>query len=278
MNRRWLLLAALGLLIIANTIVLLGVAYNRSGTPDAVLQLTERELPLSWSGLGTQDNTGIALRLDYFGGEESWFDAAKLRAIGFDPDAYAHIDSIDRFKEPQSRRAYAVFEYDGPVWAARVKRAEDKLAALPARIAKGEATNEDLKWAQRELQRLRVAASRLTAVDAGPDPAALRARYPDRKRYLIAAVTVRMHQWYGDRKRGEHGEPRGDISWLLINSINLPARFHATLRHAISATGGKPKPSYGYGMQPPRYRVTLRYGRRYQPWVVDLQPVEKTTP
>src|SRR5207245_9835380 len=46
--RRAGLLSALALIVVTNAIVLAGVLSNRRGEPDAILTLTERELPLGW--------------------------------------------------------------------------------------------------------------------------------------------------------------------------------------------------------------------------------------
>ena len=58
-----LLLAAAGLIVISNALSLAGVAWNRSGTPDSQLRLSERELPFAWREFGPQENSNLALRL-----------------------------------------------------------------------------------------------------------------------------------------------------------------------------------------------------------------------
>ena len=63
----WMLVAAV------NGAVLSGVAYNRSGPPEARIVLSERELPLAYRR--HEENSGLALRL-------AW------RTIGEDDDRY----------------------------------------------------------------------------------------------------------------------------------------------------------------------------------------------
>ena len=41
-------IAGLAIIIVTNIVALAGVAYNRSGEPDAVVELTERELGLPY--------------------------------------------------------------------------------------------------------------------------------------------------------------------------------------------------------------------------------------
>ncbi len=62
--RKYGLIFAIALLVIVNIVVLAGVGRNRSGAPDAVLELTERELPMSYRGSEDKENTGMSLRLD----------------------------------------------------------------------------------------------------------------------------------------------------------------------------------------------------------------------
>ena len=84
MNRRYLY-AALGLLLLVNAVVLVGVARNRSGVPDASLTLSERELPLSWD-FRDRENTGVSLQLNvnFDNEEQQWFNESKLAELGFD--------------------------------------------------------------------------------------------------------------------------------------------------------------------------------------------------
>ena len=71
----WLL--SIGLVAATNLIVLAGVAYNRSGAPDAEVTLTEREVALPWrtSEIGEED-TGVSLRLRTAESEFAWRPAA----------------------------------------------------------------------------------------------------------------------------------------------------------------------------------------------------------
>jgi len=84
--------------LLTNAAVLGSVWYNRSGTPDSTLTLTERELGSSYSYWQGGENSGLDLNLSwrmeqprplgnapasvYFGAEGDWLDAAKLTELG----------------------------------------------------------------------------------------------------------------------------------------------------------------------------------------------------
>ncbi len=64
--KRYGLIGAIALIVLTNVVVLAGVVYNRSGEPDAVVQLTEREL--SWLkrwDVTDKEDTGIYLKLKW---------------------------------------------------------------------------------------------------------------------------------------------------------------------------------------------------------------------
>lgn len=227
--RGWILPAAVVLL--ADAWLLVGVARNRAGEPDAVVELTERELSLVPLG---EENTGVALRLGWEGpsvrpltAAPGWFDEAKLAELGFDLGRLSRFGAAPQFRGSLPKEAYVALEYEGPAW-------EQWLAA---RASPEEA---------------RAAHTRLFAVDAGRDPRDLRRRYPDRRRYIITRCMVRMIL-----VKNEPRLARGAIPQLLVRDIYVPLPFSRTL-----AGMGKGQPG-----AEPRYTVTLRFGRNYEPWV-----------
>ncbi|QKT02784.1 DUF4824 family protein [Ectothiorhodospiraceae bacterium 2226] len=266
------LLWALGLLVLVNGAVLAGAAWNRAGAPDAELLLTERELPLAYNWRsGENSGVRLALTLAREAGSPRWLDEGKLRELGFEPQRF--VREAARYKTPLPRRAYVVLEFDGPAWAALVEERVEALARMPALVEAGKQTAEQLRHAERELARVRVAGSRLVPVDAGKEPAALRERYPDRSRYAIVPAEIRMLS-----------HPQGYISRLLTRSIHVPAPFHPALQaatarpHAGDAAsdagrkGADPWQVAAYDYRsPPRYAVSLRYGQRNEPWIEDIR-------
>jgi len=258
------------LIVTVNAFVLGGVAWNRAEPPEATLTLTERELPLAYGWSANAENSGVALHLRRCCGDRDflWFDEEKLEALGFNPKAYRDQEDELR-KPPLARRAYAVLEFDGPAWDAAVRKKEQEMEELRAKVEAGEANENQLPSAREALQRMRVANSRLVAVDAGIDAEVLRRRYPDTSRYLITPARFRMNRCYGSRC---DGFVTGRLVRVLTSPIHVPARFHENLMQAIDS--GSRYSGYYSRRDPPRYRVKLHYGRRYEPWVAAIEPLE----
>jgi hypothetical protein len=292
--RKYGLISAIALLVIVNVVVLAGVARNRSGAPDAVVELTERELPLGfYRGTADKENTGISLRLDWNqypaysrflhrnsrGFRDDWFDQAKLEAVGFDcsmplTDAKAEL----HYEKMLPRKAYAVLEYEGIAWEAWRARAEQDLSEVVEKANKGALMQKDLKEAQDEYERGLKTHSRLFAIDAGSDPARLRQQYPDNKRFLIAPAQVRLsynRNYNVDAKKNGSPKLTGYITEVLVDDINVPKTMRAVI-DTLTGKGTNPLgsySSYGANTQEPRYKVTLVYGKRYEPWIADIQPI-----
>ncbi len=290
--KKYGLFSAIALLTFVNIIVLAGVARNRAGTPEAMIELTERELPHSfYRSSADKENTGISLRLDWNqypvyskvlhrnkrGLKYDWFDQAKLQALGFDctvpfTDARAEL----YYEKMLPRKAYAVLEFEGIAWNAWQEREQQDLSEMADRVKKGTATQKELKDAREEYERELKTRSRLYAVDAGNDPAGLRQQYPDNKRYLIASALVRLtyvRQYNDDKKNNEPPKLTGYISEILVDEIHVPKAMRSVLDALTMKEKGRPEPYYSYGVnkQEPRYKVTLYYGKRYEPWVANIQ-------
>ncbi len=276
--KRGRLLYALALVLVVNGIVLAGVAYNRSGEPDAMVQLTERELPLETHN---RENSAVSLRLtlqrqhDDLGGPFPWLDRRKLEQLGFNcrtpPDA---PDAGSRYSRALPRRVWLVLEYEGAAWQAWLLQARQRLAELARRDGKPEKESRSRDFEEKQLRRAIVAGSRLFAIDAANDPALLRKRYPDRQRCIITPALVRI-QLISARDQ----EPRrpvrlaGYVQQLLGDSIQVPPDRRRLLA-SLAASG--PESSFdGSPDSPvtPRYRVSLCYGRRHEPWVTAVQPL-----
>ena len=89
--KRYGLALSIGLVIIVNAIVFSGVFYNRSGVPDAVMTMTEREVSLVRN---KKENTGLFLKLNWeMSGayqfhkhinQINWFNEDKIKELGLD--------------------------------------------------------------------------------------------------------------------------------------------------------------------------------------------------
>jgi len=256
------------MIIATNAVALFGVAYNRSGTPDSELRLSERELsaPYAW-GL-RKENSGLSLSLVWRAGEPygsmaAWLDRAKLSELGFDMSQPAATSARRRYYETvRSKEVYLVLELAGPAYQAALdaarKRAEDdraKSLAQPgdARLKMQATTSvQQLYHEERD-------ASRLFAVDAGLEAGALRAKYPDRSRYAIVRGRVRPVVQAGGARVG------GYVTAVINDRVNVPL----DMRKAFE---GVPPRSYGFPGRytGPGFEATVAFGMRLEPWLVGV--------
>ena len=99
------------------------------------------------------------------------------------------------------------------------------------------------------------------AVDLGPDPAALRAQYPDRSRYLILPANY----------RADFSAPVRDSS----GTITAPGRVTGRITQLLPGTLAVPQPLrdslLGLGAGAPdsttHYEFNLKVGKRWEGWV-----------
>lgn len=242
------LVAGLALIAATNAVVLAGAAYNRSGTPEAELALSERELhlPGSWGFEG--ENTGVSLALQWrvhpgitggsfqdFGGpgygwQIAWLDERKLTELGFN----FSDDEFDARQRP--RKALLVLELDGAAYRAAVERAEAR------------ALEKADEFVQRQLANERQTYSRLFVIDAGLDAERLRATYPDRSKYAIVEGKVAL----GYRGSGETRKITGYVAGVSIDRIHVPVEFHPAVRQGERFTGD------------------VAFGRRLEPYLVSV--------
>jgi hypothetical protein len=273
MNRRALLLA-LGLLLAVNVLVLLGVTYNRGGQPEAQLLLTERELPICWES-ARDENSGVSLCLNISPDNlpQHWFDADKLRDIGFDvPDRPGDDDWSIRRILP--KKAYVVLEYDGESWHRYRRRQLELIDQVPGQVAEGRLAAKDVEKRQEEMRFALGVASRLLAVDVGADPELLRQRYPDRSKYLILAARLRMD--YDWRDSNKERRLIGHLDQVLVDRLHVDRDFARWLEALPGKTRIHPNYTY-YNVKNParvRYQVGIAVGRRLEPWITAIEPYQ----
>lgn len=274
MNRRFLY-SALGLLLLVNTVVLVGVARNRSGVPDARLRLSERELPLSWD-FRDQENTGVSLQLNInFDNEEQlWFNENKLAEIGFQIPYDREVEQ-GATKRALPKKAYVVLEYDGDAWKQYRQRQLDEIAAILRKVAEGKLESEEAESQIREKRFQLTVASRLFSVDAGLDPGTLRDRYPEKGRYIIVPAQVRMQiDW--SSKSAEKKSVRsvsGRVQQILIDQLHVPRNMNRGLQSLTENTRIQAGYTY-YNPDDPahiRYQVEVAFGQRLEPWITGIK-------
>jgi hypothetical protein len=263
-------LGAGALLLLANGIILVNVARNRAGNPDAVVRLSEREARTYI----TQENGTqplLELRLAWKtaagpDGQGTWFDRARLEALGV-PDLPPAGDSIGTSRwRPVDRKGYAVLELAGPAWErweAAEQAARDSARARrdTTRMAQAPAPKEEHVHGAAPGRRTDWSSTRLMAVDIGRNPLLLRQQYPDRSRYLILPATYRavVTGPVADSTGAVVTPPRleGQIIDLLPGTLHVPR----PLRDSLVGLGAAAPDSTTH------YEFTMKVGKRWEAWV-----------
>lgn len=263
------LLIGVALILAVNAIALGGVAYNRSGTPDSVLQLSQRELhePYAWQ---REDESGVTLDIQWrvpihiagddsktwqqiaYGGyerEPDWLDADKLAALGFDTrPPMRSSDAKENYQRAPRREVFIVLELDGPAY-------RQSLAQMRRLTAGAAAGTDEAKALVKEEQQ----STRLFTVDAGVDANALRAKYPDRAHYAIVRGTIRP-QWLG---RDEKATLSANIEELSVGEINVPQGMQAVFQNDAGEVVYS-----GDDAERTRFEAVVAFGKRQEPWMV----------
>ena len=233
MIRRVLVAALLPVVVTGTTLG--GVAWNRSSGREPIV-LTDRELPLrSPSDENSGRSVWIRHQASWWGGVP-WLTAAKLAALGFDTtvDA-ASPDAEAHYRRALRRRVYVALELGGPAWQAWLREYELNMR----------------QWApDAEIKRNFEDSPRLVPIDAGLDAATLAAKYPDARTHLITRGVVRVIVY---APTGERPRLSGVVETIAPDTLHLPAYLGRQI-------GTKP------------YRVSVRYGRRFEPWIVGVEP------
>jgi Domain of unknown function (DUF4824) len=276
-SSRTLFIFGFVLLVITNIVVLAGVFSNRSGTHDATLTLTERELPLPY--IHRKENSELALRIawrspseerEYYDrGTPSWLNTAKLRELGFNLDEIGNrMKPEHTYRRPLPKEVFIVLEYDGSFYQTAVQQAEENLAKQEPRYKEypnDKRVENTYKNAKNRLQEERISKSRLFAVDAGRDPRLLRKKYSDRSRYVITKGVVRVISYYNKEK-----QVLGSITKLSVATLHVPLSQRKTFdsilaQHTLTFNA----------IHPPRYEVKLAFGSRFEPWILSVHPLEE---
>ncbi len=267
-----LLIAGAALILAGNAVVLVGVAYNRSGEPEAVVELSERELFWPYNQRASVENSGLALRLRWRVGKDRqsidtgivlggvtapWLNKDKLAELGFDVSVSPQDGSATtQYEKTLQREAYVVLEFDGPAYQAVVQQRLEKVVDAQALLDRNPGQKEFIervKTYQAQLERELHNHSRLFAVDLGPDLASLRSRYPDRASHLIIPGQVRLTL--------RNNQLNGYITDLSITTVNL------SLHERLAIIDGAPG-------RPAHYSVRLAIGKRAEPWILEARAVK----
>jgi hypothetical protein len=257
--------------VLFNLVTLAAVWANRSGEPEAVLQLTERELPLPPR---EAENTALALRLEWVDPEilrpgPGWFDRRKLEEVGFECRLPLTPENRPYYQGQAPRAVFAVLEYEGEAW--RRYETEPVIPPTP------DQRYVDPRRAERDPAR-RTHGSHLVVVDVGSSAEVLRAHHPDRRRQIVVPATATL------RFVEEPGQPayvEGRVSMIQPPQINVPRDQRKLLESLQTdwrtrAAGESRSPASG-ASSPPRYRATVKWGRSLEPWLVDVDAIARRT-
>lgn len=290
------LITGLALIGLVNAIVLAGVAWNRQLPEESRLQLSERELAATYA-YWRKDNSSLALRLDYRwpsqAGDDHYYlsiSAEKMAELGFHVPTELNEQTVRRYRRQLDRDALLVLELDGPAYQREVAlliAAHAEALRLQKSVPDSKELREAAQHAANALDYEQRRASRLLVVDVGLDQQALRARYPDRARYAIVRSIIEVQaSSVASKWTGEGDDPRPDNqrwAWQLggladtpgIQSLNLPQRWHATFDNL-------PQQDEQSGVDYPSYQklfsAEVAFGRRLEPWFVDLNAREASAP
>ncbi|MEN0107988.1 MAG: DUF4824 family protein [Pseudomonas sp.] len=250
-----------GLILLSNALALGGVYYNRSGEPDSVMRLSERELAKSYNQVvDSSDFAAQVLRLEYRVAE-GWVTLDKLRALGFEMD-----EQRAGYRNPRLERdGLVVLELDGAYYQRQLAEAQASLEQAQkayANEADSAVLKEQVDSADYELRRLRRNDSRLYVVDAGLDAAELRQRYPDRQRYSLARASLRAGlRWVPGEARTEDYTLYAELA-----ELSVPSRWSQ-----VFATW---QPYDRDAEERSKVSVELAFGKRFEPWVIAASKVE----
>ncbi len=278
-TRRHTLIIGLTLILLTNATALLGVYWNRSGTPESTLKLTQRELQQPYGWGMNRENSGMSLRIQWrvpsgekywaysnYGGSPEWLDETKMASLGFDVSKPSDMDY--RWSNRQlSREVLLVLELDGPAYQEILQQVRQFAAEQDARLTAlpGDKQMQDnAKRAHEDVTREEQENSRLFAIDAGLNLSELRAKYPDRNRHAIMRAQVRPSYV------GKPDRIAGYIDKISIDEINVPHEYHAALDIRARPATLKTLTSGGR-----KFEASVAFGQRLEPWLVGISVVKQ---
>lgn len=242
----------LGLILLSNAVALAGVWYNRSGEPQALLQLGERELRVPYDGwLRGEENSALRLQLVWRQPQErqGWLDEITLRELGFDPLRLGH-GSV--------RPVWLVLEQDGPAYHKLLEEAQSEFVSAESALLKqpqDKTLQRQRDDSQRDLLSEQTLASRLVMVDIGLDAEALRRAWPDRQQYVVLPARITPYQ--------SGARPTYSASVALESErISVPRNMREVF------AGWRQR---GYYEPGPRVQVEVAFGQRHEPWMISAR-------
>lgn len=285
MRRRAAFWAGLAVILAVSGGTLLGVLWNRTGTPDAELELEERELILLPA---ERENSGRAMswvidgeRGRWLSVTPPWLDRDRLAGLGFDTSVDAEADAAERhYRAQPARPVFVALELGGDGYRKYLAAWEERLRKEALGTDGKPPTPERLAEIERELATAPESASRLSLIDADRDRDALRARHPDRSKVAILRAVARIW-WREPTNPAEGGTPEparieGTLMELHPATLTVPPRLHAALEALpLEESGPQLFDADRVALlgRPSRYRVRVVVGRSLEPWIESIEPL-----
>lgn len=235
------LYAAGAVVLVANAVSLTHAARNRSGEPEAGIVMTGHELP---SRNYRQEDSGVELFL-------SWLT----------PDASS---GMQRFQTSSwlNRQKLSELGFDCRMDPSATGSDEFYRRQQPRRaFAAFEYNGPAFTAWERNFQNANNRnSSRLVLIDAAADAPALRRRHPDRHSVLILPVAVRISRSNAfPALRERPAVPAMVVGFIEVStSVHVPRPFSETI------------PAHSTD-----YRVHLKVGRLYDPWVAGVERIQQ---
>lgn len=259
LSSKQLFLLAFLLIVITNAFIFVEVAINRHSGVQRDITLSERELMIPY-GLFRHDNSGLSLRLSW-STLGDWLNTDKLKSLGFNVKDMVVNEQRRYVKPPISKEVFIVLEYDGDAYKRALQQAKEKFEEKRAMYEHDRDQNQQrlLEQEEKRLKRMEVSDSRLYAIDAGLIPEQLCRLYSDQAKYIIVKGIIEPGYNYPLKKT------QGYIKKLSIENIYVSSE-QRRLFDGLSYN----EPALEGMIEKPHYSVMLRYGSRFEPWIVSV--------
>ncbi len=259
------LIIGLAIILGTNLFALGGVVYNRMGNATAQLTLTERELSLPYNNSTQKENSGISLSINWrtptrtdpsdysYNSHDVEITKDELLALGFN-----QIDAKDNLWV-ESKELYWAFEFDGALHKKEIKKAElnYQTALKNYQEQSNEANSRDKEKSKKRLKREKTSNSRLFFLDAAAEYKSLATKFSGQKNILIVKGLTKPN--YNNKNKTYSLQ----LKHLSVRNILVPlenSKVFSTLNNLDRQD-----------MSSPRYAVSIIWGSRLEPWVVDVK-------
>jgi hypothetical protein len=258
-----LIIASLLLIAITNIVILIGVFNNRIGEAESNVLLTQRELKLSHQSY--EENSGLSFRINWriFNDGQLWIDDAKIKELGFVINQGININEDFYYKYSTVKEVFVVLEYNGDSYVKQIKKEEGifkEKKDLFELSSKNKREQEILNNAHKKLNNEKFINSRLFAIDASLDPIKLRSIYKNKAKFIIAKALIKVSY----SKSNTIIKINKYITNLSIQKIHLSQQYHKLFKAII-------KNKYSSEKINNKYLISLKYGSRFEPYVVSVE-------